>query len=56
MSMGQVVYILDVVLEELVNDGPNIMDEKFMMGFFNNIKILLHRSRNTLSTYMKRNY
>ena len=38
---GEIVDILDVVLEEIENDGSKIMDEQFMMGLFDEIKLTL---------------
>ena len=37
-SMEKIVNILEEYLEELKEDGSNIMNEKFMMGFFDEIK------------------
>ena len=37
-SMGKIVDILEESLEELKEDGSKIMNEKFMMGFFDDIK------------------
>ena len=39
--MGKIVDILDVVLEEIEKDGSKIMDEQFMMGLFDKIKLTL---------------
>ena len=37
-SMGKIVDMLDISLEEIVEDGSKIIDEEFMMGLFDEIK------------------
>ena len=37
-SMGKVVDILDIALDEITNDGTKFVDQDFMLGMFDELK------------------